>query len=215
MSGKLRIIGGAWRGRRLQVPERPGLRPSGDRVRETLFNWLQGWLPGARCLDLFAGSGALGLEAASRGAHSVTLIERDRVLAGRLRAIATDWPGAEVLDVHAADALAWLEHSAESFDLVFVDPPFDAGLYARTLALLARPGVLAHDARVYVESRARDPAPAGAATPDNQPSPAPCLATSLDDTAARWAVPREKRVGEVRMQLLAPARPESPADRSV
>ncbi|MGB0514957.1 MAG: RsmD family RNA methyltransferase, partial [Wenzhouxiangellaceae bacterium] len=97
MSGAVRIISGQWRGRRLRVPDLDGLRPTGDRAREVVFNWLQDRVHGTRCLDLFAGTGALGLEAASRGASRVTLIERDRRLAEALRRLASEWPGSEVL----------------------------------------------------------------------------------------------------------------------
>src|SRR6056297_1810985 len=99
MTGKLRIISGSWRGRRLPVPDLPGLRPSGDRAREVLFNWLQGRVRDARCLDLFAGTGALGLEAASRGAASVVLVEQDRRLCRQLIELGDEWSGAEVMTV--------------------------------------------------------------------------------------------------------------------
>jgi 16S rRNA (guanine966-N2)-methyltransferase len=152
MTGRIRIIGGQWRGRKLAVPDSPGLRPTGDRARETLFNWLSPQLHGARCLDLFAGSGALGLEAASRGAGQVSLVERQTELVRTLREIAAGWPGGERVEVILADAIAWLEQNQGPFDIVFVDPPFEAGLQGRVLALLRRPGLLAPDARVYVES---------------------------------------------------------------
>jgi len=181
------------------VPERPGLRPSGDRGRETLFNWLAPRILNSRCLDLFAGTGALGLEAASRGAASVTLVERDRGLCRALEQIAADWPGGEALDVVCADAVAWLAAAEGPWDLVFVDPPFDAGLYGRVLDALARPGLLAEGARVYVESPARTPAPVGATTPE--PASSPCMLAGLEPPA--WRIERDKRVGEVRMQLLA------------
>lgn len=191
MTGKVRIIGGQWRGRKLEVPELPGLRPSGDRSRETLFNWLQDRLHGARCLDLFAGTGALGLEAASRGAASVCLVERDRRLCEALRRIARDWPGGERLDVVQADTPAWLKTATGPFDLVFLDPPFDSGLHRQVLAALSRPGLLASDARVYVESDARSEAPSVADTE-----------AEAVGSAGPWQVLREKRLGEVRMQLL-------------
>lgn len=203
MSGKLRIISGSWRGRRLQVPDLPGLRPSGDRTREVLFNWLQGKLEGARCLDLFAGTGALGLEAASRGAASVALVELDRKLCRRLAELAGDWPGGDVLTIVHADAVGWLARAEGPFDVVFVDPPFGAGLYAATLDALARPGLLAPDALVYVESAARSPAPFQ--SPPEQAMPmtsSPCPAEEPTPSPASWSNVREKRLGEVRMQLL-------------
>jgi len=148
--GQVRIIGGRWRGTKLAVPDRPGLRPSSDRVRETLFNWLMPALPGARVLDLFAGTGVLGLEALSRGAAHATLVERDPGLAALLRESA-DKLSAQA-EVHAADAPAWLAGRQEVFDLVFLDPPFADGLWARALDALAPR--LAPGAWVYVESPA-------------------------------------------------------------
>ena len=158
MPHSLRVIGGEWRGRRIRFPGVPGLRPTPDRVRETLFNWLAAVVPGSRCLDLFAGSGALGIEALSRGAASVTFVERDREAADRLReTLAELAPGRAT--VVAGDAMAWLAGLPAPFDVAFVDPPFDAGLQADAVAALAR-GWLAPGARVYVEMRAADGAPA-------------------------------------------------------
>ncbi|MBS7456172.1 16S rRNA (guanine(966)-N(2))-methyltransferase RsmD [Coralloluteibacterium stylophorae] len=149
--GSVRIVGGRWRGTRLAVGDAPGLRPSSDRVRETLFNWLQGRLAGARVVDAFAGSGALGLEAASRGAARVTLVERDPALVASLRATVARLEGAGArVEVVGGDALAWLEaQPPASIDLALLDPPFAADLLPRTIALL-RPR-LADDALVYVE----------------------------------------------------------------
>lgn len=146
----MRIIGGRWRGTKLAVPDRPGLRPSSDRVRETLFNWLMPALPGARVLDLFAGTGVLGLEALSRGAAQAVLVERDPGLAAALRDTATKLSAQA--EVHAADALAWLGGRHDTFDLVFLDPPFADGLWSRALDGLAPR--LAPAAWVYVESPA-------------------------------------------------------------
>ncbi len=152
-SGSVRIIAGSLRGSKLPVPDRPGLRPSADRVRETLFNWLQPILPGARVLDLFAGTGALGFEACSRGAKATTLVERDPALAEGLRASATRLK-VETVRVITADALAWLQQvPGERFDLVFLDPPFDAGLW-ETAARRLGPW-LAPDAWIYVETPAK------------------------------------------------------------
>jgi 16S rRNA (guanine966-N2)-methyltransferase len=151
--GSVRIIGGRWRGTRLPVPERPGLRPTSDRVRETLFNWLQPQLPGARVLDLFAGSGALGLEALSRGAASAQLVEADAQLALGLKELGGRLDASERLEVHAGDALAWLRGAREGvFDIAFVDPPFDAGLWNAVLGLL--PARMAASAWIYLESPA-------------------------------------------------------------
>ncbi len=149
-AGKVRIIAGRWRGSKLDVPDVPGLRPSSDRVRETLFNWLQGHVAGARCLDLFAGSGALGFEAASRGAAQVTMIERDAAALAALRASAGRL-GAGGVEIVAADALAWLARAPDrAFDVAFLDPPFSAGLHQKTLDALTP--WLAPGAQVYVET---------------------------------------------------------------
>lgn len=155
--GQVRIIAGRWRGSRLVVPALPGLRPSSDRVRETLFNWLQHQTASARVLDLYAGSGALGIEAASRGAASVDLVERDPRAAKVLQAaIARLDPQAEVLRLHPGDAMNWLAATPGPWDLVFLDPPFDPGLPPGLLDLLAPR--LAGPAWVYLESP-RDAAP--------------------------------------------------------
>lgn len=138
-SGEIRIIGGQWKRTRLAVAQRPGLRPTPDRVRETLFNWLGQDLSGWRVLDAFAGSGALGLEAASRGADEVCLLERDPALVRALQATQARLKAAQV-QVQQADALSWMAHPqrAGRFDLVFLDPPFDADLFAPALAAAAR-----------------------------------------------------------------------------
>jgi 16S rRNA (guanine966-N2)-methyltransferase len=150
--GRVRIIGGHWRGTRLDVPARPGLRPTADRVRETLFNWLMPVLPGARVLDLFAGSGALGLEAVSRGAASAQLVEADAGLARALGDTAARLGAGDRVSVHQGDALAFLRAPGPDYDVAFVDPPFAAGLWDQVLALL--PARLAGDAWMYVESPA-------------------------------------------------------------
>lgn len=149
--GNVRIIGGRWRGTRLDVPDLPGLRPSSDRVRETLFNWLMPVLPGARVLDLFAGTGALGLEAVSRGAGSAVLVERDPALAAALTATVARLSTKETVSVVQADALAWLSMAkGRTFDLVFLDPPFADGLWVQALGSLAP--LLSAQAWLYVES---------------------------------------------------------------
>jgi 16S rRNA (guanine966-N2)-methyltransferase len=150
-SGRLRIIGGSLRGSKLNVADLPGLRPTPDRVRETLFNWLMPVIDGARCLDLFAGTGALGIEALSRGAAEVDFIERDPRLARDLRDnLARLHQSARVRE---GDALAMLNGAAEKhYDLVFVDPPFDANLWAGACAVLEVHQWLAANALIYVES---------------------------------------------------------------
>jgi len=158
--GQVRIIGGERRGHRLHfVDQRGDLRPSSDRMRETLFNWLQADLPGARVLDLFAGSGVLGAEALSRGAAHALLVEKKRDRCADLSRQLTPLFG-ERLQVRCADALKWLGRCEEQFDLVFVDPPYDLGLAAPACAALEELGLLKPEARIYVESRRHDPAPA-------------------------------------------------------
>jgi 16S rRNA (guanine966-N2)-methyltransferase len=152
----LRIVGGRHRGRRLRFPAGIEIRPTPDRVRETLFNWLQPRIAGARVLDLFAGSGALGLEALSRGATQVTFVEQNRRAAQAIELVAREWHET-ALSVVCAEALAWFSQPLPeaSFDIVFMDPPYDAELLGATATALARSGRLAPDARVYLERSAR------------------------------------------------------------
>ena len=188
--GKVRIIGGQWRGTHLDVADVPGLRPTSDRVRETLFNWLTPMLPEARVLDLFAGSGALGLEAVSRGARSAVLVERAPTLAAALRAIAARLPGGNAVTVVQAEALAWLESLPDAgFDLAFVDPPFAANLWQAIVPKLLPK--LATDAWLYLES---------------PPEAAPVL-------PAEWSLHREGHTRYVRYALYRrrPAAVEPPA----
>lgn len=156
----VRIIGGEWRGRRLHFPAAPGLRPTSDRRRETLFNWLAPELAGARCLDLFAGSGALGFEAASRGAARAVLVEASREVAAALAASRRALDAGDRVEVVHAQAARFLGRTPEPFDIVFLDPPFArTGLVADTCARLGA-GWLAPGARVYLELDARADAPA-------------------------------------------------------
>ncbi|MDN3577856.1 16S rRNA (guanine(966)-N(2))-methyltransferase RsmD [Chitinimonas viridis] len=148
-TNQLRIIGGEYRRRILPFPDSEGLRPTPDRVRETLFNWLGQELHGQRCLDLFAGSGALGFEAASRGAARVVMVEQARPVLQALRSNQQSL-GAQAVDIVAADALAWLARCTEQFDVIFLDPPFAGDLLPKVLALL--PPIMAVDAHVYVET---------------------------------------------------------------
>lgn len=154
----LRVIAGEWRGRRIRFPRRPGIRPTPDRVRETLFNWLAPGTEGSRCLDLFAGSGALGIEALSRGAAAATFVESDAVSADALRAtVAALAPGRSV--VICGDALRWLEGVSERFDIVFVDPPFGSRLAPEAIKKLEFAGWLSPGARIYLELPAADGPP--------------------------------------------------------
>lgn len=147
---EVRIIGGQWKRTKLPVPDKPALRPTPDRVRETLFNWLGQDLTGWRCVDAFAGTGALGLEAASRGAADVLLVEQDAELVGLLRAVQARL-GASAVKVERANGLSVLARLAPgSIDLVFLDPPFDADLFDKALAAAAP--VLNAQGLVYLEA---------------------------------------------------------------
>lgn len=183
--GFVRIIAGEWRGRRLPICDLPGLRPTGDRARETLFNWLQPHLRGAVCVDLFAGTGALGLEACSRGAAEVTLVEKTPLAVQALRAalVALQASGPKAgLYLEEADALQWLQARApQSLDIVFIDPPFGSRLEVQALTLLDSGDLVRPGGLVYVE------------TARNAPPLHPGLG---------WEITRDKTLGEVRMLLL-------------
>jgi 16S rRNA (guanine(966)-N(2))-methyltransferase RsmD len=172
----VRIIGGLWRSRLIEFPGAADLRPTPDRVRETLFNWLGRDLTGMECLDLFAGSGALGFEALSRGAASVIMVEKDPAALRALRDNAHKL-GATGLTVVRGDALEFAGGARSRFDIVFVDPPYRLGMQVAALGLLR--GLLAEGGRVYVESDAAFEAPRG------------------------WAVFRRARAGNVHFHLLA------------
>lgn len=149
---QVRVIAGRWRGRKLPFPEIPGVRPTPDRIRETLFNWLAPRLPGARCLDLFAGSGALGFEAASRGAAHVVLVERDPRVAQRLRENRQRLD-AGMIDIVQQDGVDYLQGAARCFDVVFLDAPFADGQTLQTaLHQLTEAGWLNCGARIYLET---------------------------------------------------------------
>ena len=151
-SNQVRIIAGQWRGRRLPVIEAPGLRPTGDRVRETLFNWLGPHIIGARCLDLFAGSGALGLETLSRGAASVIFVEKSQAVLDGLIEATRAWPGIEKAEFVCADANDWLLHAHAPFDLVFLDPPFESACIGQWCRALVQQGLVRDGGRIYLES---------------------------------------------------------------
>ncbi|MFT3929707.1 MAG: 16S rRNA (guanine(966)-N(2))-methyltransferase RsmD [Spongiibacteraceae bacterium] len=157
--GELRIIGGQWRGRKLRFPSLPGLRPSPDRVRETLFNWLAPEITGARCLDLFAGSGALGLEALSRGASFCQFIDAARAAAMRIESHLTLLSCGDA-QTYCGDALQWLRQSSPTpFNMVFLDPPFRQDLLNECCALLDTHGWLSDRAWIYIESATDEPEP--------------------------------------------------------
>lgn len=154
----LRIIGGQWRGRKLSFTPAEGLRPTPDRVRETLFNWLAPVINGSRCLDLFAGSGALGLEALSRGAQSCDFVDTStaalRQIEQHLQTLQAGTGG----HCHAMPALTFLKNAQGPYDIVFVDPPFRKGLAAPVCAQLDRQGLVIADGLIYLETAAEDPA---------------------------------------------------------
>jgi len=149
---RLRIIGGRWRGRKLDFPDAEGLRPTPDRVRETLFNWLQNDIVGARCLDLFAGSGALGLEALSRGAARAVLVENSKLAAQQLEAHLRTLQCNDGIAI-SMDAQTFLERGPGDarYNIVFLDPPFEKGLIKHCIELLEEKHWLAKDALIYLE----------------------------------------------------------------
>lgn len=181
---QLRIIGGRWRGRRFRFPA-VELRPTPDRVRETLFNWLQHRIVGARCLDLYAGSGALGLEALSRGAAAVVFIEQQRAAAAALEALLRDWEASSysVRCEQAQQFLAARPLPGAQFDIVFVDPPYGDGELAAATAALER-GWLRSDGRIYIEH---------------------ARATALAGLPVTWRELRSGTAGAVRYHLFASA----------
>lgn len=184
----VRIIGGRWRSRRIEFPTTAQLRPTPDRVRETLFNWLQPTIVGASCLDLFAGSGALGIEALSRGASRAVLVDRDPGVVRHLRSTLEQLE-ANHATVQRADALEFLRGAAvEPFDLVFLDPPFADRLLPQAVHLLAERGWLRPGALVYFERPADEP---------------------LLSLPAGWSVIRTKKAGQVGYHLARAGDPAS------
>ena len=148
--GQLRIIAGSWRGRKLGFLEREGLRPTTDRVRETIFNWLQMDLPGSRCLDLFAGSGALGFEAASRGAAKVVMVDDDIETSNLLKSN-IGLLEAQQVEAVCGDAIRFLQRCDQKFDVVFIDPPYQSDVIAQCCELLESKQCLSDRAKIYIE----------------------------------------------------------------
>ncbi len=181
----LRIVAGTLRGSKLAVPDRAGLRPTPDRVRETLFNWLAPHVAGARCLDLYAGTGALGIEALSRGARECVFVEHDRVLCGLLADNLVRLRVAQARVVNE-DAAGFLRGPATPFDLVFLDPPFAANLWADSAQRLEHAGWLGATAFVYVE----------------------CPATSAFALPANWTPHRQGHAGAVAFALYRRVAPD-------
>lgn len=175
MKSKLRIIAGEWRSRQLVFEDTPGLRPTPARVRETVFNWLQQDVVASTCLDLFAGSGALGFEAASRGAKSVVMLENNP-LACRLIKENTIKLSAQQIKIIQSDVFKFLAADATTFDLVFLDPPFAKGMAQQCCQWLEDKGWLAADAKVYVEVES---------------------SLVLDDMPENWQLLKQKTTGEV------------------
>jgi len=179
----VRIISGSKRGSKIQFQTAPGLRPSGDRIRETLFAWLQTSIAGSQCLDMFAGSGALGFEAASRGAGRIVMLEKNKSAARSLKENA-DRLQFDNVDIFATDALTRdtyeVQLAGEQFDVVFIDPPFSEDFHQLAIDLARQQQLLKPDALVYVETGKKG---------DNLQVP------------KHWQLFREKVAGEVRIQL--------------
>ena len=177
--GAVRIIAGKWRRRRLKVADAEGLRPTPDRVRETLFAWLSHRLADSRCLDLFAGTGALGFEAASRGATEVVMIEKDPALVAALNQQRASLDAREVRVIQA-DAIRWLESGSDQFDVIFVDPPFQRYPLDALCDRIERSGRLDRHGVVYLETGASSGAP---------------------HLPEGWSLLRSNRAGQVRYYL--------------
>ena len=178
-TGQIRIIGGQWRGRKLPVPDSPGLRPPTDRVRETLFNWLAPSMVDAHCLDCFAGSGALGLEALSRYAASATLLEMERSVAQQLQQNLATLKAANAKVINT-NTLTFLANPGTPHNIAFIDPPFRKGMLEETVRLLENNGWLADDALIYIESEVEN---------------------GLPPVPAHWQLHREKVAGQVAYRL--------------
>lgn len=176
--GSVRVIGGRWRGRRIVLPPDTTIRPTPDRVRETLFNWLMPVIGGMKCLDLFAGSGALGVEALSRGAAEVWFVERSEAVAAQL-ADTLHLLECESAKVITGDALRFLQKEQGRFDLVFLDPPFE-GIDRANVCTLLEANWLGAAAHIYLEMSSR---------------------TELPELPANWSTVREKTAGQVRFAL--------------
>jgi len=153
-SNSLRIIGGTWRSRRVQFIDSPKIRPTPDRVRETVFNWLASNIHGATCLDLFAGSGALGFEAMSRGADQVVLVEEDARIATMLNEQKEQF-NAQTIEIRNQNALIYLQNENQQYDVIFLDPPFDSDLLEKVIPIILKQQLLNVHGLLYVESAAQ------------------------------------------------------------
>lgn len=179
-SGKIRIIGGRFKGRHLQFPAVSGLRPTPERIRETLFNWLAPHISGCHCLDLFAGSGALGFEALSRGAGHITFVESSRIA---VRAIVKN---TQILNLNDAsvvdeDSIRYLKRCRSTFDIIFIDPPFKSSLLQSSLGLICQHGLISKSGWIYAEYSVHQPQP---------------------DCPAHWVIHRQTRAGDVKACLI-------------
>jgi len=155
-SGSCRIIGGVWRGRKISFDDAKGLRPTTDRVRETAFNWLQFELANSICLDCFAGSGAMGFEAASRGAASVFMLENNSATAANLKETARVL-AANTVHIETTDTLLWLQQAkSQAFDIVFIDPPYQSDLLEKTCEQLENSQLLQAQTKIYLEHAVND-----------------------------------------------------------
>ncbi len=178
--GEVRIIGGRWRGRKLTFQAADGLRPTGDRIRETLFNWLATHIHGAHCLDLFAGSGALGLEALSRGAAFCDFVDTSRIAMRQVSQHLHSLGASELGHCHLSPALQYLQAATRRYQIVFVDPPFNLQIAGPVCAALAQQRLLDENALVYLEMAALEPMPA---------------------IPPGWVLHRDKRAGAVAYRL--------------
>jgi 16S rRNA (guanine966-N2)-methyltransferase len=181
LQNKLRIIGGEWRSRQINFCDAPGLRPTPARVRETLFNWLQYDIPSSRCLDLYSGSGALGFEAASRGALAVVQVESNSVACRALKENAIKLAATQIKIVQS-DVFRFLaENNAEPFDIIFLDPPFAMNLAAQTCHWLEDKGWLSQGAKIYVEADSKQ--------------------NFLDELPENWQLLKSKTAGDIAYRL--------------
>ena len=178
--GKIRLIAGKWRGRKLDVIDSPGLRPTPDRIRETLFNWLQEEIVGARCLDLFAGTGALAFEALSRGAAEIVMVESNPKIIESLNQHAKTL-GSEGHIIQLADAISWMKQGIKGFDIIFLDPPFGQGYIEQCCTIISEQSLLNARGLVYIESEKNLSLPDG------------------------WKIRKQTKAGNVQSALIEPA----------
>lgn len=180
---QVRIIGGSWRGRKLPILDKDGLRPTTDRVRETLFNWLMPVIYDANCLDVFSGTGALGFEALSRGARNVTMLEKDGAVAEQLNEC-KELLKASNCNVINTDSLQWLtkykNEQESAFDIIFLDPPFKQGLMPETVDLIEQNQLIADGGYIYIETD---------------------IDTDITNLPLHWHLHREKKAGQVHYRL--------------